>query len=58
MTDAQFAALKAEVDRYVRGHAERWAENIERARQNIEARTTDLSSRSQRLIVRSSWAQD
>jgi alkylation response protein AidB-like acyl-CoA dehydrogenase len=30
MTDEQYAALKAEIDRYIRGPAERWAERIER----------------------------
>ena len=32
MTDESYAALKAEIDRYVRGPAERWAERIERER--------------------------
>lgn len=32
MTDAEFNALKAEIEAYVRGPAERWAERIERER--------------------------
>jgi alkylation response protein AidB-like acyl-CoA dehydrogenase len=33
MTDSQYVALRAQIERYVRGPAERWAERIEREHQ-------------------------